>query len=247
MSDLAPTKRRKFSDFFPSTPEDHWLLIELETTKLRLNAVERQLGLSKTKPLRPVSDIPGVKGLLRAIGLQLSDVEGYLASSDLIPRNTSDTMYTCPADNCLKSYSRSNNLHDYIRGSVGRGHRLLEDIIDQEVCPYCGVRLSKKGSILKHEQKVHNEIFESRLHKLLPHFGIYPREYAILAITVPPNLNTPVASLLQGHNGSFSLPRPKARDIHQRMGRDGLTVRWAVSSCVYQMLIYCSPWAALPI
>jgi hypothetical protein len=150
------------------------LLLKVEAISSRLNVVETQLGLAK--PLKPVSSIPEVENLLNSIDVNISDIEGYLASPHLIFKDDKrkKSKYLCPAENCDRWYVRIGELHRHIRTANGRGHQLLNSIVGQQQCPYCS---KKTKAILRHEHSAHGIQLISRLDKLLPHFGIFSREY----------------------------------------------------------------------
>jgi hypothetical protein len=154
---------------------EKWVLDELETLKTRVHAVERELGLPPAEALRPASEVPRIHNILRGLGLDLTAVENVLASPSLIiPANTKD--YACPLDDCSKSYKEPLELHKHIRNSEGRVHRLVRDFIDQRTCPYCPLLgFVNSGDLFKHEKLFHYDRYHTRLSKILPHFGLYPR------------------------------------------------------------------------
>jgi len=157
----------------PKVTDYDSLLLKVEAISSRLNVLETQLGLAK--PLKPVSTIPEVENLLDSIGVKISDIEGYLASPHLIFNQVKRRgKYICPAENCDRWYARIGELHKHIRTANGRGHQLLNRIVGQQQCPYCS---KKTRAILRHENAVHGVQLTSRLDKLLPHFGIFSREY----------------------------------------------------------------------
>jgi hypothetical protein len=166
---------RPIYDFPPKVPE-LVLLQKIEALQHRVKLIERHLGINE--PLRPLRDLPEAEHLLNVLGIKVKDFETYLASPDLVftksDKPSKEGNWMCLAENCPKQYSRMSQLTSHIRSSPGRGHALLKSCIEEKYCSICQKEFSR---LLRHEQEMHSERFDSRITRLLPHFGIFPRKF----------------------------------------------------------------------
>lgn len=185
-------------------------LLQLEAIHVRLDAVERQLGLSHAARPRPLSAIPESAKLLRGIYLEPKDLDGLVVSPDVEPPTTGKAMI-CLADDCRSTFETIPEYHKHIRKFPGRAHRELRDVINQKHCSYCCKDLDKRGSVLKHEQNYHGEAWNSRLFKFFPKLGFYPRKHATLRTSL--YLRQLLVSLLEELKDSYESMRKDTRNV----------------------------------
>ena len=142
-----------------------------------------------TKVLTQESTIRNLVGLVEDLLGRLVTLEGQQPSAINIDyiRTESLKRQSCPADNCIKAFDRTDHLYRHIRGVYDEPYLSLTRILDQKYCVLCKKDFQRPCDLVRHEKSFYDEIYISRAYK----FALHPVRFVRVPTPPDTSLNVP--------------------------------------------------------